>query len=750
MSTLTREQADWLAMFLETDVETLLAGFEDTDGPAAQDGQTAADSPEDQTASDETDDQTAATTDASKTAPQSDDLTPEAKPADAETVSAAPGDSKVGIAPVAALPLLPVVIIAGVQYLTRELNAKVTITNKTDQILTLDKTGLQLPHGELNGAGPKKVLAAGEATKFTARSKSLLSFLGDIPLVGPLLQKFLDSLIGHPSLGGVEGTVRYLVGDSNTPWTCHFAYPRMVTSSKEADGTVGNPNPTNVKDASEGPPSGEDWSFELVGKGGGGGGGGQSAAAVTCRVTVNNNSDQPIFLRHQDNIAGEFITNPKPTLKPGESDNFMYGASANDKDRGCRGKLFYDVADPKIVEWELMWDNRVTQKNISASFLNPANNTSGLHSLDQIDNGDENVPATFTLSGKGGGQPPAQAGQFTITMDNKTDAELALTGSTATGGTLAPQPPPKLAAGASATLQFTPDPAAKGGSFAAIWEVGPSGSTWFTKGTFPASGDPTAEGTLNPASPTLSSTATVVKSGAGATLAYVISGQAGPADDKFLPPPKGKQPTLRKGDNTADGWVEYAQQQLNLYKLGPDLQVNGDFDGNMEQRVKAVQTQLKCTVIDGIIGNETWSALRAGPREAVGTDGRKPHTFEEKGAQARFFNEAPNDGGYDQASDRYYLTVVSTGEQPIDASSATMEVTQPNGTSHTHKVPIGKAYKKSPDGQGNLHAVEFRPFSQLFKLAAGITPDMCTIDTYLDGDIGGDRITIPPQAKPTP
>jgi hypothetical protein len=89
------------------------------------------------------------------------------------------------------------------------------------------------------------------------------------------------------------------------------------------------------------------------------------------------------------------------------------------------------------------------------------------------------------------------------------------------------------------------------------------------------------------------------------------------------------------------------------------------------------------------------------------------------------------------------MLVVSTGEQPIDKFHATLKVTQPDNTSHTHKVEIGPVFSKSDDGQGNFHRVEVAGFKQVFGLKQGVDPLTCTVDAYLDQDIGGDRLTGP-------
>ena len=75
-----------------------------------------------------------------------------------------------------------------------------------------------------------------------------------------------------------------------------------------------------------------------------------------------------------------------------------------------------------------------------------------------------------------------------------------------------------------------------------------------------------------------------------------------PQRAKYSPPAQSRQPTLRKGDESPDGWVEYLQELLKVT-------VTGKFDGATEKAVKAFQGSHGC-MVDGVVGNETWSVLR--------------------------------------------------------------------------------------------------------------------------------------------
>jgi hypothetical protein len=740
-----------------------------------------------------------------------------------------------------------------------EITADVTISNKTGFTLTLD-TSSGLTSGELKSGTIKPVLKKDDDASFVVRSKDILGV----------------------STTDAEGTIKYIVGDTKAVWTCHFLTTRNPLKPNGADSTL-SPEVEGLQKPQATHTTGQNakHTFLLIGQGGdqptpSGG------TLLSCRVTVMNQTQQTVFLRHQDNAAGgDFVTNPATSLKPGESTNFVYEETANSNNHNCRGTMLWDVGDPKLTEWSMMWDNQRGAKNLSASFLKP---DAGFHTLEQIDNGDENVPVTFTLSGGGtgpqpgakpvvchitvinqtdqpmksagsgggsgtfespppasiapgaqaqftfngatddpnkgaqgfvqwivgekddaawlinwtkpgdgaskvdgkvlpdgasfsssaaaadaqdgtaamtftlsgkGGTQPTTSQHFVVAVNNKTDAELQLSGPPkTTGGKLKTNPPDKLAPGTSSQIDFVPDPGAPVSGGTMDWKVGADGkAVWNLTWSAPASGDAHADAVLAPPEAPFSSDAKTIEVDDGAGLVFTLSGKGGGTpeepDEQFAPPPKSKQPTLRIKDNDPDGWVEYAQRLLNKWVAGlkqpiKGVQkdtVNGDFDQKMKDKVEAFQRDVGCKAIDGVIGNETWSMLREGPHEAVGTDGRKPHSFEQKDAQARFATERTGEAGYRAKEDTYFLFVVSTGEQPIEKFHCTLQITQPDGTTHTHSRPIGGVTSPSGDGQGDFHTVEFKNFKSLFKLGEGVDPLKCMADAYLDKEIGGDRFT---------
>lgn len=148
-----------------------------------------------------------------------------------------------------------------------------------------------------------------------------------------------------------------------------------------------------------------------------------------------------------------------------------------------------------------------------------------------------------------------------------------------------------------------------------------------------------------------------------------------------------QEPTLRRGDHSLDGWVEYAQALLNQ-RLSFDseldyreLSVDGDFGNRTHNAVVAFQRHNDLAV-DGIVGNQTWAALRGEVAQTPGTDGRARGTFVEHGFEARWFME---DWGavYWIDDDRLVLTAVNTGTDPIAGDN----VLQPSVTVINNGAP---------------------------------------------------------------
>jgi hypothetical protein len=128
------------------------------------------------------------------------------------------------------------------------------------------------------------------------------------------------------------------------------------------------------------------------------------------------------------------------------------------------------------------------------------------------------------------------------------------------------------------------------------------------------------------------------------------------------------EPTLYKGNQSADGWVEYLQHLLEGTGWLPrDGGVMGSyktglFDEPTFSAVKSFQEEKGLQKWDDIVGDETWAALlgEGEPYPAPGDDGLAPGTYLEKGLELRF-----EDPGIDyfEDSDTLLIKVFSVGTE---------------------------------------------------------------------------------------
>ena len=204
------------------------------------------------------------------------------------------------------------------------------------------------------------------------------------------------------------------------------------------------------------------------------------------------------------------------------------------------------------------------------------------------------------------------------------------------------------------------------------------------------------------------------------------------------PPPETDEPTLRHGDQSVDGWVEYLQTLLNLW--GHPVTENGSFDDTTFHAVRSFQDRMDA-MTDGIVGNQTWALLRQEDARPPSTDGLVPHTFVEDGAQARWGTE-DEEAEYFEAQDFFALAAFNVGSVPIGDGqfTATADFTPAAGgaTVQLHLTCF------SQDGQPiPVHAT----FGfGLAGLRQHLPPGEYTIHAWLPAELGGDdvntRVTI--------
>ncbi|MBA2282581.1 MAG: peptidoglycan-binding protein [Acidimicrobiia bacterium] len=123
-------------------------------------------------------------------------------------------------------------------------------------------------------------------------------------------------------------------------------------------------------------------------------------------------------------------------------------------------------------------------------------------------------------------------------------------------------------------------------------------------------------------------------------------------------------PTLRYGDESADGWVEYLQELLSVF-VNEGIEKTGRFDDATLHAVKRAQAALGLDYMDGVVGDETWAGLRGEEHTDPGTDGREAHTFVDEGQHVISTREPgitlrPESGGY-----QLLVPLVNTGTTTI-------------------------------------------------------------------------------------
>jgi hypothetical protein len=195
------------------------------------------------------------------------------------------------------------------------------------------------------------------------------------------------------------------------------------------------------------------------------------------------------------------------------------------------------------------------------------------------------------------------------------------------------------------------------------------------------------------------------------------------------------EPTLYHGDEGKDGWVEYLQTLLawsgDLDPTNSSLK-HGKFDDKTLAAVKQFQTRMGFDDTRGIVGDQTWSALRGEETiRPAGDDGRAPHTYQERGMEMRFTNQIT----YMEDFDRLFVEANSVGDaHPAEGTIKPFIVLQrPDGTS---LYPTAKHLVISTDGlnQG-FHVDEIAGTNGN---GSGKTPGLYSILIQLPQETGGD------------
>jgi hypothetical protein len=520
--------------------------------------------------------------------------------------------------------------------------------------------------------------------------------------------------------------------------------------------------------------------------------------SVTCTVTVSNKTTRTLKLDSSsaNPESGVFDIKPKD-INPGQSAKIKARSSEPISFNGVEFTVKYFLDDEKKTVWPIHFKvppsvevtipilgttKKKTKPNASDAIpVGPKKDDFNAEQPD-IDANADDVTADISISPAGGpvptptvgptptaGPQPQQNVTCIITIKNDTKVALKLADQDNEQGEFSILPPPSIPAGPGASVQFgyTTTKGKPGCRGSVTYEVGsPSTATWRCEWDNPVQEKNTAKGTLIPQSAGFESLAQPGQGDENVPFTFTISGGgAGPVvptigptiiptiiptitptitptpEPVFAPPPESKQPTLRLGMQSADGWVEYLQERLNKrLQPSPNLKVNGVFDKTVEKAVRAYQTQEKLQV-DGVAGNQTWASLRLADPEPVGTDGRPKGTFVEKGSEARWFSEGP--ASFSKSKDQLQLGAVSVGtETELEGVKVNIFITPPGGQRKGLTLKLGPALVKSDTGQGNQHFVFIENFTKTFpSTPPGAQIEAYIIEGFFEQELGGDFFT---------
>jgi len=503
------------------------------------------------------------------------------------------------------------------------------------------------------------------------------------------------------------------------------------------------------------------------------------------RSEIDDDSGKTMGIAH-----GEYAEFPPTTIKAGDQTAKFVGVNKTQDliiveihTAGCEGFVRYFLDDEKKTFLIVHFNNpRVGKNTTDARIEGP--NAGKFENPQAIVGGGNDGKYLYVVDPKGGPKPtpgpgpgpgpapgpgpqPAQDIRSTcnITVTNNTKLALTLADQGHDRGDFMTFPPQTIPAGGSAQFVSVETPHGKeqGCKGFVSWEVGsPSAAIWRCEWDNPESEKNTAKAPAEPQSAGFRTVAQIGQDDENVPVVFTISGggagpapqpgpqpgplpqpQPGPApgpapgpEPAFNPPSGSREPTLRKGDKSPDGWVEFLQNLLNTH--GQKVTVDGTFGGKTEAAVKAFQKQAGIQV-DGTVGNQTWAALRDKPAEGPSTDGRKPHTFVEHGPEARWDSDK-KDAVFLAVSDELLIFCTSVGDDTkIDDFTATVRVTPPNTKSKTVTVKIGPPSGATKTGQGVPYVVKLPNFKKTFPADdPNAKLEDFTVEAFFDPKLGSD------------
>lgn len=192
------------------------------------------------------------------------------------------------------------------------------------------------------------------------------------------------------------------------------------------------------------------------------------------------------------------------------------------------------------------------------------------------------------------------------------------------------------------------------------------------------------------------------------------------------------EPTLRHGDEGADGWVEYLQYLLGSLDYSIPSGERGRVGDGTIAAVHKFQHDRHISD-DGVVGDQTWAALRAEAPQAPGTDGYDPHTYHEKGVELRLV-DAYGRPGYDHERDMLQWTALNVGDVPISEGSVSAFV-------HVEKDGHMVFERTITNANGQEAPVGGEVYFEASPITGG-TPGTYKSIIQLQMDSGGDTQTV--------
>jgi hypothetical protein len=474
------------------------------------------------------------------------------------------------------------------------------------------------------------------------------------------------------------------------------------------------------------------------------------AGSFVSHVIVENDTDVVLNKVEDLLLAGSFEVQPQNTVAPGEQMEFTVRSQEDPAtgDNLLAGSVTWrpDGAGDDEDWFTQYFMPSDSTKRTASSIINSNRFTSG-----------SNTDGSFFFFLKANPKPPPPTLSCQITITNNTQFVLTLTNQSGDPdfpivGDFAGSIASTLQPGDSTSFGFVQSSDQVGKSSiiqgCLSWDVdSPAVTSWRTEWVHPLGATKLpqrASHTLNPDSGDFTSADQIGSGDANVPVSFALSGGPDPVppDEPFNPPKPAKQPTLRKNDpNNDDGWVEYLQEQLNAQlDPSPNLPLDGQFTGDVDKAVKAFQTKAKESnpgfIVDGIVGDQTWAALRHGTPETPHARGHAT----DKGFKARWLTE-DEVATYDSSADILTLKLVSVGTEDLQSAKVHVFVALPGA----QPPGRGKAWPIDPNpiqttqtGEGDVHQVKVLKFRKAYGVPADVNVPDCRVEAYFDQALGGD------------